>query len=82
MKIDQEIIDRLIRTLRSKFVQKGDNFVAFYKAEDIEKFLVEKYSEQWVKDNPELFSDIQELAETITEFNNLYGTNLTLKFDE
>ena len=53
-----------------------------HKKDSVKAFLLQKVTDQWVKENPELFDDIKELAERIHTFNLLHGTNLTLKYTD
>ena len=49
---------------------------------NIKQFLVQKYYEYWLKENPKLAEDIEDLCHRVVMFNALYGTNFSITTDD
>ncbi len=45
---------------------------------EAKQFLVQKYADWWMKENPDLVNDIEELSAKIVFFNAKWGTNFGL----
>jgi len=49
---------------------------------NIQKFLLGKFTEKWLKDNKAFFEDVENLAHAVTMFEIMWGIPLKLSVDE